>query len=66
MFFRSFDLNEVTEKQLTENDGFAFNEKRQTGFVFNEHAFNTFLEKHKLSHVIRAHEVKQAGFEVNI
>lgn len=58
------DMNDDVSEQLMSNNGFAFNEKRQTAYVFNQAAFNAFLERNNLTHVVRAHEVKQAGFEI--
>lgn len=57
-------MNDTIQEQLAQNRGFAFNEKRQTACVFNQAAFDSFLKKNGLTHVVRAHEVKQAGFEV--
>ncbi|XP_071525728.1 uncharacterized protein [Panulirus ornatus] len=58
------DMNDTIQGQLAQNRGFAYNEKRQTACVFNRSAFDSFLQKNGLTHVVRAHEVKQAGFEI--
>ncbi|KAK4313751.1 hypothetical protein Pmani_014912 [Petrolisthes manimaculis] len=58
------EYNDDTEKELEVNQGFAYNIKRQTALVFNRAAFANFLKKFGLTHVVRAHEVKQAGFEI--
>ncbi|CAL4139946.1 unnamed protein product, partial [Meganyctiphanes norvegica] len=58
------ELTDETVTQLKDNGGFAYNEKRQTAYVFNSRAFDAFLSNNKLTHVVRAHEVKQAGFEI--
>ena len=39
--------------------------RRGTGHMFSETALDEFLRRNGLSHVIRAHEVKAAGFQVN-
>ena len=51
-------------EELSQNNGFALNTKRNTACVFNRKAFVNFLHKSGITHVVRAHEVKQAGFEV--
>ncbi|XP_066972863.1 uncharacterized protein [Macrobrachium rosenbergii] len=58
------DSNEKVANELSDNDGFAFNEKRQTGYIFNQAAFSSFLKVNGLTHVVRAHEVKEVGFEI--
>nr|XP_053626729.1 uncharacterized protein LOC128684523 isoform X2 [Cherax quadricarinatus] len=58
------DMTDDVLEQLVGNKGFAYNEKRQTACVFNRAAFDSFLKRHSLTHVVRAHEVKQAGFEI--
>ncbi len=45
-------------------DGFVANHRRGTGHMFSDDALDAFLKRNGLSHVIRAHEVKQAGFQV--
>jgi len=46
-------------------EGFAPNDKRSTAHVFSIQALEAFLNKHRLSHVVRAHEVQQVGFQVS-
>ncbi|XP_061707748.1 uncharacterized protein LOC133518165 isoform X1 [Cydia pomonella] len=48
--------------ELAANEGFAANSKRGTGHVFDQSALDRFLLANQLSHVLRAHEVHQAGF----
>ncbi|ODN00844.1 Serine/threonine-protein phosphatase PP1 isozyme 5 [Orchesella cincta] len=47
-------------------DGFGENIRRGTAHVFTEDALDSFLKKNGLSHVVRAHEVQQAGFQVQL
>ncbi|KAK6192273.1 hypothetical protein SNE40_003771 [Patella caerulea] len=49
---------------LRENQGFVFNTRRGTANFFSCEALFEFLERNGLSHVIRAHEVQEAGFQV--
>jgi diadenosine tetraphosphatase ApaH/serine/threonine PP2A family protein phosphatase len=44
--------------------GFVSNFRRGTGHMFSPEALDDFLSRNGLSHVIRAHEVKEAGFQV--
>jgi len=53
---------QATEEGVRE--GFAPNDKRSTAHVFSTQALEAFLSKHRLSHVVRAHEVQQVGFQV--
>ncbi|XP_050670345.1 uncharacterized protein LOC126969089 isoform X2 [Leptidea sinapis] len=57
--------NKVTASvalELAANEGFAVNNKRGTGHVFDHVALERFLVANQLSHVIRAHELQQNGF----
>ncbi|KAK7083894.1 hypothetical protein SK128_026880 [Halocaridina rubra] len=58
------EMKEEVQQELQANHGFAYNEKRQTAYVFNQAAFDSFVKCNGLTHVVRAHEVKQAGFEI--
>lgn len=59
-------LSEEAGQQLArpEQRGFVDNYRRGTGHMFSDAALDDFLKRNKLSHVIRAHEVKRAGFQV--
>jgi hypothetical protein len=48
------------------NNGFISNVRRGTGFFFSSKALNDFLHQNSLSYVVRAHEVQQQGFKVNL
>lgn len=47
------------------NEGFVFNQRRGTAFLFNETALCTFLAVNRFSHVFRAHEVPKEGYRLN-
>ena len=51
---------------LDDSGGFVSNFRRGTGHMFSPSALDNFLARNGLSHVIRAHEVKEAGFQVRI
>ena len=51
-------------EDLNKNRGFIFNTRRGTAHFFSIEALNAFLDRNGLSHVIRAHEVQEAGFQV--
>ncbi|XP_039292325.1 serine/threonine-protein phosphatase PP2A catalytic subunit 1-like [Nilaparvata lugens] len=57
--------NRQQHEELLEYDGFAQNCRRGAGHVFNKTALNKFLSTNGLTHVIRAHEVMVAGFQVH-
>jgi hypothetical protein len=47
-----------------EENGFGDNQARGTGHVFTAHALEKFLLHYGLSHLVRAHEVRKTGFQV--
>lgn len=50
--------------ELVANEGFALNTRRGTGHVFTTEALERFLDVNGFSHIVRAHEVAQTGFNV--
>ncbi|CAF2381309.1 unnamed protein product [Rotaria sp. Silwood2] len=57
--------NEMRDLDNTNND-FTLNVRRGTGFFFSSKALNDFLYQNSLSYVVRAHEVQQQGFKVQL
>ncbi|XP_048752071.2 uncharacterized protein LOC125663764 [Ostrea edulis] len=51
-------------KDLKDHNGFIYNTRRGTAYFFSCEALMSFLDKNGLSHVIRAHEVQENGFQV--
>ncbi|XP_025091130.1 uncharacterized protein LOC112562232 isoform X2 [Pomacea canaliculata] len=51
-------------RDMREHHGFTFNTRRGTAHFFSCNALFSFLERNGLSHVIRAHEVQEVGFQV--
>lgn len=64
--FRKSTITDNITMELAANDGFATNYRRGTAHVFNVEALERFLSTNNFSHIIRAHEVAQAGFSVII
>ncbi|KYB28233.1 uncharacterized protein LOC103312510 [Tribolium castaneum] len=55
----------VTDKiamELLANEGFAVNAKRGTAHIFSVEALEKFLASNGFTHLVRAHEVVEAGF----
>ncbi|XP_060522120.1 uncharacterized protein LOC132699434 isoform X2 [Cylas formicarius] len=60
-------LDAVTDKlamELLANEGFAINSRRGTAHVFSVEALERFLKTNQLTHLIRAHQMVLAGFQV--
>lgn len=57
-------MNDYVKEAFEKNEGFAPNTRRGAGNFWSLGALKSFLEKNGFSHVIRAHEVKEAGFQV--
>ncbi|XP_078587123.1 uncharacterized protein LOC144868595 [Branchiostoma floridae x Branchiostoma japonicum] len=60
----SDDVGPEMQEELKTNHGFTQNPKRGTAHAFSHQALQDFLVRNGLSHVVRAHEVQQAGFQV--
>ncbi|KAJ4445182.1 hypothetical protein ANN_06983 [Periplaneta americana] len=57
-------IPEPLRMELIANEGFATNTRRGTAHVWNTEALEHFLMVNNLSHVIRAHEMQQTGFQL--
>ncbi|XP_003384155.1 PREDICTED: uncharacterized protein LOC100639057 isoform X2 [Amphimedon queenslandica] len=58
------DNDDSLRTELVGNEGFIDNDSRGTGHMFSSDALDSFLRRNNLSHVIRAHEVKETGFQL--
>ncbi|CAH1962667.1 unnamed protein product [Acanthoscelides obtectus] len=56
-------VNDKVAMELLANEGFAVNVRRGTAHVFSVDALERFLKANQLTHIVRAHEVAQAGFQ---
>lgn len=61
---QSLASTEMGDKRGAGIDGFVPNSRRGTGHCFSSAALERFLADNKLSHVVRAHEMKPTGFQV--
>uniref|UniRef100_T1HB29 Serine/threonine-protein phosphatase n=1 Tax=Rhodnius prolixus TaxID=13249 RepID=T1HB29_RHOPR len=61
---REGNLEESLLEELQENEGFAVNRRRGTAHVFDSGALNRFLAVNRMTYLIRAHEVQQAGVQL--
>ncbi|XP_023310381.1 uncharacterized protein LOC108912646 [Anoplophora glabripennis] len=57
-------VNDKLTMELLANEGFAVNARRGTAHIFSVEALERFLKTNQLTHLVRAHEVAQAGFQV--
>ena len=64
MFYSVEQVTPDIKEELDKQKGFVYNTRRGTAHFFSIEALVSFLEKNGLSHVIRAHEVQEAGFQV--
>lgn len=67
MWSDPISIEQVTpeiKEQLDKRKGFVDNTRRGTAHFFSIEALVAFLDRNGLSHVIRAHEVQEAGFQV--
>ncbi|XP_076250134.1 uncharacterized protein LOC143189981 [Rhynchophorus ferrugineus] len=57
-------VNDKLAMELLANEGFAVNTRRGTAHIFSVEALERFLKANQLTHLVRAHEVAQSGFQV--
>ncbi|KAJ3663204.1 hypothetical protein Zmor_007508 [Zophobas morio] len=59
---RTKNLTDKVAMELLANEGFAVNSRRGTAHIFSVEALEKFLSAHGFTHLVRAHEVVEAGF----
>ncbi|RZC40793.1 uncharacterized protein BDFB_004392 [Asbolus verrucosus] len=59
---RAKTINEKIAMELLANEGFAVNSRRGTAHIFSVEALEKFLNANGFTHLVRAHEVVEAGF----
>ena len=62
---RTKNLTDKVAMELLANEGFAVNSRRGTAHIFSVEALEKFLSAHGFTHLVRAHEVVEAGFYVS-
>ncbi|XP_068914444.1 uncharacterized protein [Tenebrio molitor] len=59
---RTKNMTDKIAMELLANEGFAVNTRRGTAHIFSVEALEKFLSANGFTHLVRAHEVVEAGF----
>lgn len=61
---KHLNITRSLQLELDGKEGFAYNSRRGTGYMFSSKALEYFFKTHGFTHMIRAHENQAAGISI--